>query len=54
MIRFTNRETEEVTSDGLILPEIARVHSMSLSESFRVDKEESRANRRSHCLRLVR
>ncbi|KAK9303389.1 hypothetical protein QLX08_004884 [Tetragonisca angustula] len=54
VIRFTNRETEEVTSDGLILPEIARVHSMSLSESFRVDKEESRANRRSHCLRLVR
>ncbi|KOX78681.1 Cytosolic carboxypeptidase NnaD [Melipona quadrifasciata] len=56
VIRFMNKETEEITSDGLILPEIVRSHSMSLNvnENFSVDKEESKANRRSHCLRLVR
>ncbi|KAK1129290.1 hypothetical protein K0M31_020418 [Melipona bicolor] len=54
VIRFMNKETEEITSDGLILPEIVRSHSMSLNENFSVDKEDSKANRRSHCLRLVR
>ncbi|XP_068979305.1 cytosolic carboxypeptidase 2-like [Bombus flavifrons] len=52
--QFVDKETKEIPSDGLILPEIARPRSMSLAENINVDKEEPKANRRSHCLRLVR
>ncbi|XP_060812546.1 cytosolic carboxypeptidase 2 isoform X3 [Bombus pascuorum] len=55
--QFVDKETKEIPSDGLILPEIAEIarpRSMSLAENINVDKEEPKANRRSHCLRLVR
>lgn len=50
-IQFMQKETD----DSLVLPEIARSHSISLDENFSVMKEKAKANNReSHCLRLVR
>lgn len=48
------RDDGVVTNESLVLPEIARSHSISLDENFRVIKEKSKTNRESHCLRLVR
>lgn len=46
---------QKETDDSLVLPEIARSHSISLDENFSVMKEKAKANNReSHCLRLVR
>ncbi|XP_016772529.2 cytosolic carboxypeptidase 2 isoform X1 [Apis mellifera] len=50
-IQFMQKETD----DSLVLPEIARSHSISLDENFSVMKEKAKTNNReSHCLRLVR
>lgn len=48
------KETKEISNDDLVLPEIGRPRSMSLGENFSVNEEEAKANKRSHCLRLVR
>ncbi|XP_017763327.1 PREDICTED: cytosolic carboxypeptidase 2-like [Eufriesea mexicana] len=53
-IQFMEKETEEISNNDLVLPEIVRPRSMSLGENFSVNVEAPKANKRSHCLRLVR
>nr|XP_034186335.1 cytosolic carboxypeptidase 2-like [Osmia lignaria] len=55
---YKNRETEsnekERVTDSLSLPEIVRPRSVSLDENLCVNKKESKTNKRSHCLHLIR
>ncbi|XP_076238099.1 cytosolic carboxypeptidase 2 [Calliopsis andreniformis] len=50
----TNKKREKLTGNDLVLPEILRPRSVSLSESFSIDREERKTNKRPHCLHFVR
>ncbi|XP_046145396.1 cytosolic carboxypeptidase 2-like [Osmia bicornis bicornis] len=55
---YKNRESEsnekDRVTDSLSLPEIVRPRSVSLDENLYVNKKESKTNKRSHCLHLIR